>query len=87
MPATMNAMGIDQLSVPERLALVQDIWDSIAEDSERARCRTSRSRRLISACTTMNAILNPRYMWEQVEARRCEIGAENSVKYFRSLPF
>ena len=36
MPATMNAMGIDQLSVPERLALVQDLWDSVAEDSERA---------------------------------------------------
>ena len=35
MPAT-KTMGIDQLSVPERLALVQDLWDSIAEDSERA---------------------------------------------------
>ena len=34
MGVTLKSLGIDQLPVEERLALVEDIWDSIA--SERA---------------------------------------------------
>jgi len=30
MAATMKELGIDHLSVEDRLALVQEIWDSIA---------------------------------------------------------
>lgn len=30
MPPTMQSLGIDRLSVEDRLALVQEIWDSIA---------------------------------------------------------
>ncbi len=32
MTSTMKTLGIDQLSVEERPALVQDIWDSIATE-------------------------------------------------------
>ena len=32
MTLTMNALGIDRLSVHERLALVHEIWDSIAAE-------------------------------------------------------
>jgi putative addiction module component (TIGR02574 family) len=32
MAPTLAAFGIDRLSVPERIALVQDIWDSIAAE-------------------------------------------------------
>ncbi len=34
-PSTFHQMGIDRLSVAERLALVQDIWDSLEEAIER----------------------------------------------------
>ena len=33
MGALLKSLGIDRLSVEERLALVEDLWDSIAEES------------------------------------------------------
>lgn len=33
MPPTIESLGIDKLSVEDRLQLVGAIWDSIAEDS------------------------------------------------------
>ena len=33
MNASLKSPGIDQLSVEERLALVEELWNSIAEDS------------------------------------------------------
>lgn len=33
MPPTIESLGIDKLSVEDRLQLVSAIWDSIAEDS------------------------------------------------------
>ena len=35
MTSTLHALGIDRLSVAERIALVQEIWDSIAAETER----------------------------------------------------
>jgi putative addiction module component (TIGR02574 family) len=35
MAPTLQELGIDRLSVEDRLALVQAIWDSIAADIER----------------------------------------------------
>ena len=34
MAPTMKALGIDRLSIPDRIALVQEIWDSIAATPE-----------------------------------------------------
>lgn len=33
MAPTLQSLGIDQLSVADRLTLVHDIWDSIAHES------------------------------------------------------
>jgi putative addiction module component (TIGR02574 family) len=33
MGALLKSLGIDRLSVEERLALVEDLWDSIAEEN------------------------------------------------------
>ena len=33
MGASLKSLGIDRLSVDERMALVEDIWDSIALES------------------------------------------------------
>jgi putative addiction module component (TIGR02574 family) len=35
MPTTMKDLGIDRLSVDERIALVQEIWDSVTPDVAR----------------------------------------------------
>jgi len=32
MPISIKSLGIDRLDVEERLALVEEIWDSIAEE-------------------------------------------------------
>jgi putative addiction module component (TIGR02574 family) len=34
MAVTMKSLGIDQLSIADRIALVQEIWDSIAATPE-----------------------------------------------------
>lgn len=36
MGALLKSLGIDRLSVEERLSLVEDLWDSIAEESSAA---------------------------------------------------
>jgi putative addiction module component (TIGR02574 family) len=33
MSTSLKALGIEHLSVQERIALVEEIWDSIAEDT------------------------------------------------------
>lgn len=33
MSASLKSLGIDRLSVEERLALVEELWDSIAKES------------------------------------------------------
>ena len=34
MSVTMKSLGIDRLSVPERILLLEEIWDSIAANPE-----------------------------------------------------
>ena len=36
MPPTLQELGIDKLSIAERISLVQEIWDSIAAEIERS---------------------------------------------------
>ena len=33
MSASLKALGVEKLSVEERIALVEELWDSIAEDT------------------------------------------------------
>jgi putative addiction module component (TIGR02574 family) len=35
MPPTMKELGIDRLSIEDRIALAQEIWDSIAVEPNR----------------------------------------------------
>ena len=37
MSQTLKSLGIDQLSVAQRILLVEEIWDSIATEAERYR--------------------------------------------------
>lgn len=47
MAVTMKELGLDRLSADDRLALVQEIWDSLAVDAEQTPL-TMRSVRICS---------------------------------------
>ena len=64
----LQSLGIDRLTVDERLALVEEIWDSIADDVERVPLTDAQKqeidRRLAAHQTNPDAAIP----WEQVEA-------------------
>jgi putative addiction module component (TIGR02574 family) len=66
---SMKELGIDRLSVEDRLALVQEIWDSIAADVEQAPLseaqRRELERRLADSLARPDAVTP----WEEVKAR------------------
>jgi putative addiction module component (TIGR02574 family) len=69
MSPTLKALGIDQLSVAQRILLVQEIWDSITETAEELPVteaqRQDLQRRLASYEPNPKAGSN----WEEVKAR------------------
>ena len=69
MSPTMKDLGIDRLSVEERIALVQEIWDSVAADVERLPLtegqRRELERRLADSLARPDAVTP----WEEVKAR------------------
>ena len=69
MAATLKSLGIDRLDVEERLALVEEIWESIAAESAALPLTPAQQRELDSRIDDDDA--NPDYVvpWEQVKAR------------------
>ena len=69
MPQTMHDLGLDRLSVEERLALAQEIWDSVAQELEREPLTTAQrqelERRLADSMARPDAVTP----WEAVKAR------------------
>ncbi len=69
MPTTMKDLGIDKLSVDDRIALAEEIWDSVAADVERAPLseaqRRELERRLADSLARPDAVTP----WEEVKAR------------------
>jgi putative addiction module component (TIGR02574 family) len=69
MPSIMQDLGIDRLSVADRLALVQEIWDSIPSDPEMVPLteaqRAELERRLADSLARPDAVTP----WEDVKAR------------------
>jgi putative addiction module component (TIGR02574 family) len=68
MSPTLQSLGIDRLSIPERLTLVQEIWDSIAAEVETAPLTEGQRQEIDRRLAAHKA--NPRVaiLWEQVEA-------------------
>lgn len=69
MSPTLKSLGIDRLSVAERILLVEEIWDSIAEESEQVPITEAQKQDLQLRLTAYEA--NPRAgsSWEEVKAR------------------
>jgi putative addiction module component (TIGR02574 family) len=69
MSQAMKDLGIDQLSVADRIALAQAIWDSVAAEVERTPLteseRSELERRLADSLARPEAVNS----WEEVKAR------------------
>jgi putative addiction module component (TIGR02574 family) len=68
MPATIEALGIDRLSVAERLTLVQQIWDSIAAEAEQAPLTEAQKQEVDRRLAAHEADPQAAIPWDQVEA-------------------
>lgn len=67
--SSFKALGIDQLSRDERLALVQEIWDSIATDSTDHLLQHSQRQELRSRIAEDDATPDDVIPWDDVKAR------------------
>lgn len=69
MSPTLHELGIDKLSVEDRIALAQEIWDSVAQEVERSPLpeaqRQELERRLADSIARPDAVIP----WEEVKAR------------------
>ena len=67
MASTMKDLGIDQLSIQDRLTLVQEIWDSIAAEADQvpltAAQRSELERRLAAHAADPSNVIP----WEEVK--------------------
>src|SRR5262249_26391424 len=68
MPRTLQELGIDKLSIAERISLVQEIWDSIAAEIERSPLTESQREEVDRRLAAHRANPQAAIPWEQVEA-------------------
>jgi putative addiction module component (TIGR02574 family) len=64
----LQALRIDRLTLAERLALVQEIWDSIAEEVEKAPLTESQRQEIDRRLAAHEANPQAAVSWEQVQA-------------------
>ena len=69
MYATAKALGIDRLSVAERILLVEEIWDSIAAQAETLEVPQSHKDELDHRLMAYEADPKAGSRWELVKAR------------------
>ncbi len=68
MNASIKSLGIDRLPIEERLALVEEIWDSIAADSAAVPLTEAQRAELQKSIKENDAHPNDLTSWEQVKA-------------------
>jgi len=68
MSSLMQALGIDRLSVAERITLVQEIWDSIAATPEQVPLTEEQKKELDRRIADLDANPNNVLTWEQIKA-------------------
>jgi putative addiction module component (TIGR02574 family) len=68
MAVSMKGLGIDQLSAEDRLALVQEIWDSLAADVEQTPLTEEQRQEIDRRLAAHRANPQAAILWEQVEA-------------------
>lgn len=68
MSATLHELGIDQLSVDERIELVQAIWDSITPEPHPPFISEAQRRELDARLAAHAADPNDVVPWEQIKS-------------------
>ena len=68
MNASIKSLGIDRLPIDERLALLEDLWDSIAADSAALPLTESQRIELQKRIEEDDANPDDVVPWEQVKA-------------------
>lgn len=69
MSPTLKALGIDQMSVAERILLVEEIWDSIAVEEAELPLTESQRQDLQRRIAAYEANPKAGSSWEEVKAR------------------
>jgi putative addiction module component (TIGR02574 family) len=69
MHATAKSLGIDQLSLAERVLLVEEIWDSIAAEAEALEVPQSHKDELDRRLAAYDADPHAGSSWEDVKSR------------------
>ncbi len=69
MSPILESLGIDRLSVAERILLVEDIWDSIAASPERVPVTDAQMREIRRRYDQYKANPDAGSSWEDVRAR------------------
>jgi putative addiction module component (TIGR02574 family) len=69
MSPTMKALGIDQLSVAQRILLVEEIWDSIAPEETAIPLTEAQRQDLQRRLTAYEANPKAGSTWEEVKER------------------
>ena len=68
MPVTMASLGLDKLSREDRLALVQELWDSIAAEQGPSLLTDAQREELHRRVADADANPDDGIPWEQVKA-------------------
>jgi putative addiction module component (TIGR02574 family) len=68
MNASIKSLGIDRLPIEERLALVEEIWDSIAADSAAVPLTEAQRAELQKRIEEDDAHPDDLTSWEQIKA-------------------
>lgn len=69
MHATTKSLGIDRLSLAERILLVEEIWDSIAAEAESLEVPQSHKDELDRRLAAYHADPHAGSSWEDVKTR------------------
>ena len=69
MSPTMTSLGIDQLSVAQRILLVEEIWDSIAAEEDKLPLTDAQRQDLQRRLAAYEANPKAGSSWEEVKAR------------------
>jgi putative addiction module component (TIGR02574 family) len=69
MPPTLKSLGIDQLSVAQRILLVEEIWDTIAEQETDIPLTDAQRQDLERRIANYEANPKAGSTWEEVKAR------------------
>src|SRR5205085_9611310 len=78
MTPTMKSLGIDRLSVADRLTLLEEIWDSIAATAEDVPLTEAQKEELDRRLAAHQADPQARSPWEEVKARL--LGPRSTVR-------